>query len=305
MKRQAGITLITLAVTIIILAILAGVSINTLIGDNGIITKARQAKENFIYASQEEQDQLNELYWEMDQEGIHIEEGDKDLIIESLREQVEELEKQLADIQNQLSGTTATASHILKDYTAYSGGQLLTGTMPNNGAVSSSLNCGEVYNIPEGYHNGSGTVIANSLESQTQATATAGDLASGKTAWVNGQKLIGSVEPLSKKASGWFIFSCTETKKIQLSNLIPNHTYILVIFGKTIGSYKTGWYDANITATNAVTQEIFKGQWGDGDSGYSQGYLLSIIPSATTMEVSVFFGGGSGWDYHVDYFLLG
>ena len=41
----AGITLIALVVTIIVLIILAGVSINLILGDNGIITKAQQAKQ--------------------------------------------------------------------------------------------------------------------------------------------------------------------------------------------------------------------------------------------------------------------
>ena len=35
-KETRGITLITLAVTIVVLLILAGVSINTVVGDNGI-----------------------------------------------------------------------------------------------------------------------------------------------------------------------------------------------------------------------------------------------------------------------------
>ena len=55
------------------------------------------------------------------------------------------------------------------------------------------LNCGDVYTIPKGYHDGTGTVVANSLASQTQATATASDIASGKTAWVNGNKVTGKL----------------------------------------------------------------------------------------------------------------
>ena len=35
-----------------------------------------------------------------------------------------------------------------------------TGTMPNNGAVSQTLNGGQSYTIPAGFHNGSGTVTA-------------------------------------------------------------------------------------------------------------------------------------------------
>lgn len=44
MKKNGGITLVALVVTIIILIILAGVSINILFGENGIITKAEEAK---------------------------------------------------------------------------------------------------------------------------------------------------------------------------------------------------------------------------------------------------------------------
>ena len=40
-----GITLIALVITIIVLLILAGVTIATLTGDNGILTKAQNAKE--------------------------------------------------------------------------------------------------------------------------------------------------------------------------------------------------------------------------------------------------------------------
>ena len=43
-NKQKGITLISLVVTIIVLIILAGVSISMLVGDNGIITQAQNAK---------------------------------------------------------------------------------------------------------------------------------------------------------------------------------------------------------------------------------------------------------------------
>jgi len=65
MKKQSGITLISLVVTIIVLIILAGVSINLILGQDGIITKAREAKQNMELAQVEEQEQLNELYTQM------------------------------------------------------------------------------------------------------------------------------------------------------------------------------------------------------------------------------------------------
>lgn len=69
-----------------------------------------------------------------------------------------------------------------------------TGTMPDNGAVSKTLNCGSSYTIPKGYHNGEGKVKTNSLASQTNATAVAANLLEGKTAWVNGSKILGTME---------------------------------------------------------------------------------------------------------------
>ena len=42
--KQSGITLIALVISIIVMLILAGVSLNATIGDNGIITQAQNAK---------------------------------------------------------------------------------------------------------------------------------------------------------------------------------------------------------------------------------------------------------------------
>ena len=45
-KQEKGITLIALVVTIIVLLILAGISINALAGQNGILNRATGAKES-------------------------------------------------------------------------------------------------------------------------------------------------------------------------------------------------------------------------------------------------------------------
>lgn len=90
------------------------------------------------------------------------------------------------------TGCSASAAQILSGYKAYNGSTLVTGTMANQGTKSASLNCGGSYTIPAGYHSGSGKITANSLASQTSATAAAADIASGKTAWVNGSLVTGS-----------------------------------------------------------------------------------------------------------------
>lgn len=90
---------------------------------------------------------------------------------------------------------TAGDSQVLAGSTYYNSDAKTkrTGTMTNRGAVSQTLNCGGSYTIPAGYHNGGGKVTANSLASQTSGTATAGYIRSGYTAWVNGNKLTGTM----------------------------------------------------------------------------------------------------------------
>lgn len=144
-----------------------------MIGQNGIIKRAQEAKENMLQASKDEEEALNQLFGELENNsnGENNDNGDSS------------------------SGEgmgNATAREILSGYKAYSGGKLLIGTMPNREAVSQTLSAGESYTIPEGYHNGSGVVIAKDLASQTQATATADNITEGKTAYVNGELITGT-----------------------------------------------------------------------------------------------------------------
>lgn len=57
-KNNNGITLIALVITIIVLLILAGVSIATLSGDNGVLNRAKEAKEKTAIAEELEQVEL-------------------------------------------------------------------------------------------------------------------------------------------------------------------------------------------------------------------------------------------------------
>ena len=215
-KRQKGITLIALVITIIVLIILAGIAISMTVGENGIFAKAKEAKRlqitaeakekigTEILAAQVEAIERNEELEQAQVEDIISKYGtlqdDKDTIvlkdngytvslldiyqgtttssgsytenkakIELLEGQVKRLQEQLnsmsqtgdekdkkiaelndkvTNIENEknelqnkanelvalkenLGKVTATENQILKSYTAYKDGKLITGTMAN------------------------------------------------------------------------------------------------------------------------------------------------------------------------------
>lgn len=77
------------------------------------------------------------------------------------------------------SDATATAAEILTTKTAYKNGSKLTGTMPNRGAVTGTISTvAGTYTVPQGYHDGSGTV---SIDSTEQAKIIATNIRSGVT----------------------------------------------------------------------------------------------------------------------------
>ena len=64
-KEKRGITLIALAVTIVIILILAGVTIDAVFSDDGIINKAKEAANAMNNAVANDQTSLNELFNEL------------------------------------------------------------------------------------------------------------------------------------------------------------------------------------------------------------------------------------------------
>ena len=77
------------------------------------------------------------------------------------------------------SDDTAAVGEILVGKTAHARGTKLTGTMPNNGAVSGTISAkAQVYTVPQGYHDGSGTVQIAATE---QAKIIANNIREGIT----------------------------------------------------------------------------------------------------------------------------
>jgi hypothetical protein len=103
------------------------------------------------------------------------------------------------------SSATATADKILNGYTIYKDDNKVTGTMVNNGAqTASGLNTGTSITVKAGWHNGSGTVTANSLSNQTSADIPdASWCLSGYTYWRDGNKYTGTM--VNKGTKTWTI----------------------------------------------------------------------------------------------------
>ena len=198
---------------------------------------------------------------------------------------------------------TATRSHVLSGYTAVtqdSDDDIATGTMPNRGAVNQALNAGGAYTIPQGYHNGSGKVSANSLASQTPANAVASNLTSGKTAWVNGKLVTGNggdnqtfynnghsvgyaegQASMPKTASGQLVVQALNIMQPVTCGFKPNHVVIT-----NLNRYSTYIYD------NRLSYVLF---------GYTNGNLK---PISYYSELS-FNVTSTGFQFMVDFSYVG
>lgn len=74
-QKNKGITLIALVVTVVVLLILAAITLNLVLGENGIIDKAKDAKEKTKTASEDELSWMDQLEREMDlTTGVTVEE---------------------------------------------------------------------------------------------------------------------------------------------------------------------------------------------------------------------------------------
>ena len=174
-----------------------------------------------------------------------------------------------------LSGD-ATAGNVLNSKTFYSNsGTKQTGTMANNGAVSTSVAVGGSYTIPAGYHNGSGKVTGPTLS----GNATAADVASGKTFYSNsGTKHTGTLVlnfpsgyKLMTGSKNWESINLADNGIIPIYlywycagtqwTSFPSDVYIKDNNGKTYGSCHVNGNSSGSSSGYKSIWELYNGNW--------------------------------------------
>lgn len=92
---------------------------------------------------------------------------------------------------------TADADMVLVNRTFTKDGRMiLSGTMPDHGALAISLGLNGTYTIPKGYHNGAGKVsqsLSSVFVDTGDANAVASQIINGATGYVKGSKVTGSM----------------------------------------------------------------------------------------------------------------
>lgn len=139
-------------------------------------------------------------------------------------------------VTGDIKDAATTPDKVLAPNVFYGNDGRQIGTMPNRGGMSAELSAGGSVSILEGYHNGEGVVRAQDLASQTAGDAGAGNIDSGKTAWVNGIKVTGAGVLVGKhgykKVSAPDATGGTYHQPSKNVQLDPAKSYIFVVYYK-------------------------------------------------------------------------
>lgn len=197
---------------------------------------------------------------------------------------------------DQTSGT-ATAETILINRTAWVNGTEVTGTMPDNAGVSATLAAGEQYEVPKGYHNGKGLIVAQDLGSQTSATATQDTILEGETAWVDGKKITGNIVKVPAITKNFTInetyyipqgYHTGNGKVVQNIQTVEGQTVASGYEAQTIniaGCYMTG--NIIVAGINALNYQRPNSPVEDSEGNTVLGQTLVVTDNTATIKLSV------------------
>uniref|UniRef100_UPI003A944B10 hypothetical protein n=1 Tax=Eubacterium sp. TaxID=142586 RepID=UPI003A944B10 len=120
-KREKGVTLIALAVTVTVMLIIGSVSINAMFGENGVLKKAKEQgskTKGTISESEAKTNQLVQDYENMMAGVIGNEvDGTSQEIIDNLKQQIVELKKQNDELKKSQATGDATEEQVLSGAT--------------------------------------------------------------------------------------------------------------------------------------------------------------------------------------------
>lgn len=147
-----------------------------------------------------------------------------------------------------------------------------------------NLNAGQEVSIGAGYYDKTRIIRANSLASQTSGTAIKTDILPNKTAWVNGEKVTGSMPTLDAQTitpgkntqylySGRYL-SGTQTIKGDINLEAKNIKEGITIFGIT-GTY-TATPSYKIKGTWRMDANKFASYWPSTDSVFEQSLAFKV-----------------------------
>ena len=197
---------------------------------------------------------------------------------------------------------TARAAHVLagkKFVGEDTDDDIGVGVMPNNGQVSRTLRAGENLQIARGYHDGTGVVNAAPLADQTAGNAGTGDILSGKTAWVNGRRVDGSIPIVDTMGNGdgrgnhsqWFGLDGN------------NHTFWVELPHRT-AYYTRSDGKPHVTIEAAALGNVIKEQVLQG-ARFSCAYGINVEGTIPTWHASGDIGGQKVLDAFQDTAFIG
>lgn len=98
----------------------------------------------------------------------------------------------------ELGSVTAGAGDVLAGKVIVDkNGNPITGTLANNGRLDAAVNCDEEFEIPWGFTSG-GTIRGTPLSLQTPGYCLPEEILEGSEAWVQGEKIVGTMQKNSK-----------------------------------------------------------------------------------------------------------
>lgn len=176
---------------------------------------------------------------------------------------------------------SVTREYVLNNKTyvgADTDDEIGTGAMPDNKSTANqNLNAGGSFLVKKGYHAQDFTVIANSLASQTSATAIPSHVLNGETFWANGSKLTGKMNVQSILS-----FSCAPYSASQIIFTWQNPQK--GPFSGVIIVGKTGGYPANI---NDGTR-YYKGFGNNTNASGTSNAIINGFSTGTTYYFRAF-----------------